>query len=255
MASIPVAVERFDMGRVVSRAFGVIGRNLVLFFGLTLLLTTLPQILSSLLFAAGDGSDLSAVYIAAFIGSLVSAIGSYILTGALSYATVTDLNNDRPTFAKALGVGLRYAFPLFLLALVSMFGIYLGMIFLLVPGIIIGLMWSVAAPAMVTEGLGVFESLGRSRALTKGSRWQIFGLLLVAFIVVFVPLLIMPLLSGAFSNPQAAATQQFGISTIIQAVLGIGAMMILIAILAAIYVELRTIKEGASAESLASIFA
>ena len=134
-------------------------------------------------------------------------------------------------------------------------GIYAGLILLLVPGIILGVMWSVAAPAMVTERLGVMASLGRSRALTKGSRWRIFGLLTVGLIILLVPLLVTPLLTGALTDPAVAANAGFGISTIIQGLLGAVASMILITVLAAIYIELRTIKEGASTESLASIFA
>jgi uncharacterized membrane protein len=109
---------------------------------------------------------------------------------------------------------------------------------------------------MVTEQLGITASLGRSRALTKGSRWPIFGLLLGAGIVLFVPLLITPLLTGAIGSPQPGLIMpRFGVGTVIQALLGAGASVILNAILAAIYVELRTIKEGASTEALASIFA
>lgn len=255
MASMSDNEERFDMGRVVSNAFGVIGRNIVLFFGLTLLLSTLPTLLLQFLAGAPDPANLTRMYVVLGITTLVSTIGSYILTAALSYAAVTDLNNDRPTFGKALGVGLRYAIPLLLLAIISLIGIYAGLILLLVPGIILGVMWSVAAPAMVTERLGVMASLGRSRALTKGSRWRIFGLLTVGLIILLVPLLVTPLLTGALTDPAVAANAGFGISTIIQGLLGAVASMILITVLAAIYIELRTIKEGASTESLASIFA
>lgn len=255
MASIPISGERFDMGRVVSRAFGVIARNFVLFLGLTLLLSTLPSLLTSAIAAWLNPISTNGFYFSIIVGSLVSAIGGYVLTGALSYVTVSDLNNGSPSFGKALGIGLRYAFPLLGLAILSILGIYAGLLFLIVPGMILAVMWSVSAPAMVTEQLGVTDSLGRSRALTKGSRWPIFGLLMVAVVIVLVPLMLASLVSGAFESPQAGAVPTFGLSTILQAVFGAGSTMILIAIVAAIYVELRTIKEGASSESLASIFA
>lgn len=255
MASLPVVDERFDMGRVVSRAFGVIARNIGLFFGLTLVLSTVPTMLLRLLAGGPDPTDLGRTYILLGAVILVSGIGGYILTAALCYATVSDLNDERPTFGKAFSIGLRFAFPLLGLAFVSILGFYIGLLLLVVPGIIVGLMWCVAAPAMVTENLGVMASLGRSRALTKGWRWQIFGLLLVAFIVVLIPTMLTPLLTGALADPTAAAKAGFGIADIVQALIGTFASMILIAILAAIYVELRTVKEGASTESLASIFA
>lgn len=243
------------MGRVVSRAFGVIGRNAGLFVGLTLLLSTAPQLVMQFLLGAPDPANPGRMWVVIGASFLVSIIGGYVLAAALSYVTVSDLSNEQPTFAKAIGVGLRYALPLFLLALVSIVGIYVGFLFLFVPGMILGTMWCVAAPAMVAEKIGVFASLGRSRALTKGSRWAIFGLLLVAVIITFMPLLAVPLLTGAFDNIQAGVRPAFGIGTVIQALLGVGATMILIAIVAAIYVELRAIKEGTSTDALASIFA
>lgn len=250
MASTPISDERFDMGRVVSRTFGVIGRNIGLFFGLTLLLSTLPALLLRLLLGAPTPGNLGSSFLIVAVGTLVSAISSYILTAALSYAVVSDQNNDRPTFARALAVGLRYAVPLLLLALVSLIGFYIGLAFLIVPGIIVALMWCVAAPAMVSEQLGVFESLGRSRELTKGWRWQILGLLLVALVLLFAPVLVASMIGGGLDNPGT-----FNLGTIVEALLGAGASMILTTVVAAIYIELRTIKEGASAESLASIFA
>jgi hypothetical protein len=248
--------DRFDMGRVVSRAFGVIGRNIVLFMGLALLLSALPAILFQFLIDLNQSVTPPYNYLIPLVSGLVNSAFTYILVAALSYAMISDLDDARPTFGKALGVGLRYALPLFLLAILSLLGIYAGLLFLLVPGVMLATMWCVAAPAMVTEQLGITASLGRSRALTKGSRWPIFGLLLGAGIVLFVPLLITPLLTGAIGSPQPGLIMpRFGVGTVIQALLGAGASVILNAILAAIYVELRTIKEGASTEALASIFA
>lgn len=251
MASLPISDERFDMGRVISRTFGVIGRNIGLFFGLTLLLSTVPALLLRAVLGVPNPADISRFYLILAASTILSGISSYILTGALSYATVSDQNNDRPTFGKALGIGFRYAIPLLLLAIVSLFGVYFGFIFLFVPGIIIALMWCVAAPAMVSEGLGVFASLGRSRSLTKGWRWQIFGLLLVAVILMFMPVILASFLTGGLDAQQSA----FSISAIVQGLFGAAASMILTTVLAATYIELRTIKEGTSAESLASIFA
>lgn len=251
MASLPITDDRFDMGRVVSRTFGVIGRNIALFFGLTLLLSALPGLLLRLILGVPNPTDLSRTYVFLAVTIIVSSFFGFILTAALSYATVSDHNGDRPTFGKALGIGLRYAIPLLLLALVAVSGFYIGLIFLVVPGIILGLMWCVAVPAMVSEKLGVFASLGRSRALTKGWRWQILGLLLVAVILLVLPTIFASLLTGGIDG----ATAEFGINTIVQALLGAAVSMILTTVVAAIYIELRTIKEGASAESLASIFA
>lgn len=255
MASIPGVADSFEMGRVVSRAFGTISRNLGLIVGLTLLVVGLPSLLlrpftpdpATFATANAGGS-----WLALAIVSIIGFFTNYILVAALTYAMVTDMNGDKPSFGKALRVGVRYMVPLLLLGIVSLAGIYFGLLFLVIPGVIVGIMWCVAAPAMVTENLGVFASLGRSRALTKGSRWRIFLLLLVAFMLTLLPLTFLSLMSNMAATLLA---EPFGVLAITMSLISALAIMILIAIDAAIYVELRAVKEGASTQTLASIFA
>jgi hypothetical protein len=49
-----------------------------------------------------------------------------------------------------------------------------GFVFLIIPGVILGLMWSLTVPVAVLEGSGLVQSLSRSKELTKGSRGEIF---------------------------------------------------------------------------------
>src|SRR5258708_17090641 len=73
---------------------------------------------------------------------------------------------------------------------------FASMLFI-VPGLILYMMWSVATPACVVERLGPFRSMARSRALTKGHRWKIFGLLLLTLI----PGVIIGAVIGALGAP------------------------------------------------------
>lgn len=45
---------------------------------------------------------------------------------------------------------------------------------LLVPGIYLIVMWSLAVPAKVLENKGILDSMSRSSDLTQGNRWRIF---------------------------------------------------------------------------------
>ena len=47
-------------------------------------------------------------------------------------------------------------------------------------------MWAVALPAVVADTSNPVKALGRSRALTKGNRWRIFGLVLLFWILILV---------------------------------------------------------------------
>jgi len=55
----------------------------------------------------------------------------------------------------------------------------LGTVLLIVPGVILYLLWFVALPSMMVEGLGVFDSMGRSADLTRGLRKKILWIVLI----------------------------------------------------------------------------
>lgn len=54
---------------------------------------------------------------------------------------------------------------------------------LVVPGIYLFVMWSLAVPAKVLENKGVLEAMSRSSDLTQGRRWRIFVIGLLFFIL------------------------------------------------------------------------
>src|SRR5260370_360355 len=83
-------------------------------------------------------------------------------------------------------VGLGRFFPIVGLAISMGLAVMFASMLFIVPGLILYMMWSVATPACVVERLGPFRSMARSRALTKGHRWKIFGLLLLTLIPVVI---------------------------------------------------------------------
>jgi hypothetical protein len=54
-------------------------------------------------------------------------------------------------------------------------------ILLVVLGLFLITIWSVAAQALVIERQGVLTSFGRSRELVRGHGWQVFGVILAVF--------------------------------------------------------------------------
>jgi uncharacterized membrane protein len=110
--------------------------------------------------------------------------------------------------------------------------------------------WCVAAPALVEERGGVFASLGRSRALTKGSRWKIFALLLIFVLALLLFQGAVGLL-GFVAGPGGTVTTA---ATVLNAVVSSVTTMVGAAGIASMYVELRSQKEGASFANLQEIF-
>lgn len=75
------------------------------------------------------------------------------------------------------------ALTLFLLAIVAGICLTVGFILLIIPGLFLLTIWAVAAPSVVLEGKGVFEALGRSRELVRGNGWNVFGVIVIVFIL------------------------------------------------------------------------
>ncbi len=253
-----------SIGRVFSRAFATIGSNPVATLGIAFLFGALPSILLIYLMAAmGEQSvetlGLAATAAVGIFSTVTAVLLSMITQGALVRATVAFSEGRKASLAESAMAGLSVALPLFLLGLLSALGIAFGLLLLVVPGVILYVMWSVAAPALVEERLGPIEALGRSRYLTSGSRWKIFGLILV-IVVAYL------LFSGLF---EFLGTMAFGAATeaptdlmsaiplaylVTTVISGTISSAIWGVVLTSLYVELRDWKDGPRTEALADIF-
>src|SRR5262249_15269663 len=122
----------------------------------------------------------------AFLAIPVGIVCNTIATGAITYGVVQDLRDGSVSIGEAIAVAARRFLPMFGVALAVGILVFLGVILLLVPGIIVGCMYFVAAPVCIVERAGVGASLSRSRFLTKGHRWQIFGVYALVLILAFI---------------------------------------------------------------------
>jgi hypothetical protein len=238
------------MGRVVKETIAALQKHAATILPAALILIPASQLLS---FAALRGSTPTTLFTSPiyWLSLIVAIVGGYLLQ-AIVIRTVVDGHKGKATgLGDAFGGAISRVVPLFILALLNSLGIGLGMVLLLVPGLILLTMWSVAAPVLVVEGKGPVEALGRSRFLTKGSRWQIFGLLIVVGIVSY--LLSMAAYGfnfAAMSDPTKIGIGQMIASSLVGAVTGV----IYACGAAALYTELRMIKEGVGSSELASVF-
>jgi hypothetical protein len=266
--------QRLEMGRVVSRAFSVIGSNFGMFFGLSLLFSSIPGFAITY---AYDYFGLSmidrygALTLTSFSGiiaNLLASIPAYIAIGAVTHGAIVSFNSGKASFGDCAATGFRKFLPLFLLGIVTNIGILIGVIFLIIPGVIVALVLCVSAPAMVVENTGVFGSMSRSSTLTENNRWAILGLVvifgivtaLITMVVTFVLGGVLAVLgSGSFSGDVGmlgieTASPLVWISTVISIVADALGAMIGAAGVASLYYELRTNKEGASSDELAKVF-
>src|SRR3546814_14393610 len=76
-------------------------------------------------------------------------------------------------------------------------------------------MWAVVAPALVEERTGVFGAFGRSRELTKGARWKVFGLELILLVAMWIVTLVFGLLILRTNTAEALAQNAVSVGLIV----------------------------------------
>ena len=256
--------EDFRMGRVVSRLFDALFANAITFLALAALLS-LPSLLLSL-YATADLTNSMGVtpagrfvpgrmghfFLTTGLSTLVYVVFGFLLQAAITQGTVAWLSGERADLGQSLSVAIKNLAPLVVIAILAVLGIGLGFALLLVPGIVLALMWSVVAPVRVTEGTGITETFGRSRALTKGYRGRIFLLYLAYFIVAMIVSVMMGLLMAGTMLPKPANIStgyligSWLLRIILSSITAAGA--------ASIYYELRLVKEGIGAQQMAAAF-
>ena len=265
MAIAEAALPRFEIGRVIKRTLNVIPNNIGAFalFSLVPALSSaamewgMSQFGSPAALIALPGSGMIALIIAAGAAYFVSW---FVLQAAVVHGAVASFNGRRASIGDCLATGLKHFVPVVLIGLIATVAVIAAALFLIVPGIILALMWVVAIPVCVVEHTGVGRSFDRSSELTKGYRWPLFGLFLLYFGAVLICLVGFGALIGIalvatsngdlLSNTTSSLAIDLGsevIGTMVSAI-------VLSALVASVYFELRQIKEGVGPEALASVF-
>ncbi len=250
----------FSIGRVFQNAFGTIGTNPVVTIGLGLLFGAVPAVAMSVMnVGENDLDQLPSAMMGAFTVLLATMLLSLIIAaftqGVMTRATVAHSEGRKAGFGESLGAALPVFLPLIGLALLIGIGVMIGMVLLIVPGIILYVIWSVAAPALVEERRGVFASLSRSRDLTRGHRWKIFGTLFVMLVIYYLILAAFALVDPGLANQANGQAQLSTTTFILTALSGTATSLIWSLVQAATYVELRRAADGMGETQLEQVFA
>lgn len=263
MASRADGMERRGMtiGGVMGHAFAAIGQAPLLFFGASFALVGLPAALLATVMAASpaavrDEAAIQRLMLPMVGGWLVVWIGLYMTAQAFLFRVAIAQIEGRPVpVGEHVRAALGAVLPLIGLAILLTLAVWVGTILFVIPGIMLALMWSVAAPALVAERTGVFAAFGRSRYLTGGARWRIFGLVVLVFAIYFIASALVGLASGAMRGLAGAAAGPSVGYTIVSVLLQTAIVAVWTAIQGALFVELRNWKDGPATAQLADIFA
>ncbi len=249
----PAPGKKIEIGRVISRGVDAVRRNLLPFAGLALLCGGVSAALSE--YAVPRlmaGTRFADSYWAYIVPGLVAdfVVGNF-LAAILVRSSILHLSDGRPDVGGSALVVLRLLAPLLLLSLLATSIIAAGLVLLIVPGIIFYLALIVAVPVLIVERPGIVGALHRSVELTSGSKGEILLLVLIEIAVTVV----LAAASIPFADLDAAWYDPLTPAEAIVYALMLSASTLISSMLAAsLYVELRTVREGATTARLAATF-
>ncbi len=114
---------------------------------------------------------------------IVRAAADALYTG-FTVGLVADSRAGRAVSVGRLFSSAAHVIPaLIVMSIVLGVAVGIGLLILVVPGLVLVTIWAVAAPAIVVEGAGPIEALGRSRRLVRGDGWPVFLTIVVVFLI------------------------------------------------------------------------
>jgi hypothetical protein len=137
--------------------------------------------------------------IGGLLAAIVSLITSFLLTATLTKA-VEDVRDGRVDLS--VGETVQAARPVVgsvaLASILAGFGIVIGLALLIVPGLFLLTIWCLIVPVIVLERADTSTAFGRSRELVRGHGWQVFGTLVLVFLVLLAVSIVVGVVFGAF---------------------------------------------------------
>lgn len=232
----------FQIGKVISKSLQVYSENIVI-YSLIAAAVGVPTLVLTVTQVAAAQERQAIIAIASFI---VIMFLSPLAVAINLHAAFQSMRGRPVSLGESIAGGLSRFLPLLGVMILFTLGATLGFLLLIVPGIILMVMWYVAVPACVLERTGPARSLGRSRELTKGYRWKIFGLILLVYVLSIIGSVLGSLLANTAAGMWGAAIVQLiwqGLAA------GFGTVMI-----AVVYYYLRVAKEGIDVDQIAAVF-
>ncbi|GJM61888.1 MULTISPECIES: hypothetical protein [Persicobacter] len=156
--------------------------------------TSLPLIVLGALLGLGNFSALvtasggdNLISLIASVGGIMVNVGSIIMAlqtivAMMFYQKNGTLGDSETVYAYAKDEFWAYVGISILLG----FGVVLGFMFLIIPGIFLAVAWSVVLPAKIIEELGIGAAFSKSRYLVRDNWWNTFGFFIIIGLIVWV---------------------------------------------------------------------
>ena len=258
-----------ELGEILDGALTIFRRHLGLFVKIGIAALWLPVALTIYIQLAGGTEQHFALFI---LVQVIAYFAGLFLTAAAIRVISDSYMGRPPELREALSLGVAKIWPLFVVGLGKT-------IIMILLGSAIGIVVAVAAPAMarggsaagvlfvllaviagcwfiafvlcgyavttpvvVLENLnGAFDAFGRSWDLTRGFKLKIFGIAVVAFLIIYLPIIVIGGLGGYFRLTSPVIGQAI---EVFSAALPILVYPLFSCILTLMYYDLRVRREA-----------
>jgi uncharacterized membrane protein len=142
--------------------------------------------------------------VGALLAAVVSIVAGFLLQAALIKA-VEDVRDGRVdlSFGETLQAARPAVGRVAVASILAGLAIGIGLVLLIAPGLFLLTIWCLIVPVIVLEGAGTTAAFSRSRELVRGYGWQVFGTLVLVFLLMLAVGLVLGII---FSGLPTAAS-------------------------------------------------
>jgi hypothetical protein len=188
------------IGDVLGEAWGLYKRFFGQFFLTALVVFVVLDLLGALVdSASGDNTGVNLVL--ALLGALIGIVGYFWVQAAL-IETVHDVRDGRAdrTIGETYSAVRPRLASATIAGVLAAIGIGIGFLLLIIPGLFLLTIWSMVIPVVVLESRRAGEAFSRSWDIVRGNWWNVFGLIIVTFLLVAITSIIVRLIFSPLPN-------------------------------------------------------
>lgn len=215
MSEAQAVTRELTIGEVISKTFDFYRRDFVKYLVVFLIVEAIIGILTTLarsavvlpsLPANATAQDtlnwlpgfFTALFYLVALSVIISLVFGTVATGSAIKMASQEIEKGQADLWASVRFTISKLVWLWVLSIIIGVIVVLGFIALIVPGIILAIMFSLAIPALLIENTGLFPSMGRSRKLVDHRWGKSFALFLVLGIILIIAGVIASLISAPF---------------------------------------------------------
>jgi hypothetical protein len=186
--------NRIEPGKVIGEAFETYQSQAAALLGGAVIVIGISAVINGLFAVSGS-------LVLVLVGLLISLVAGVLYTGYV-VKLVQDIRDGKRDFSvgELFSAAAPYIGTLILNGIMAGIAIAIGFVLLIVPGLILITIWAVIGPAIVVEDRGAVEAFSRSRELVRGNGWNVFGAIILAFLIIVAVSIVASLIGAALGD-------------------------------------------------------